>query len=675
LGKCDLTSLFCLTLVVMLLGTLLVPVSSSAQAMQFTQVSTFSPPNGTAYVLSGDLNGDGKPDLIVISNEGSGVPSLAYVLLGNGDGSFGPPTGYPIGTYGNSQPNQTVLADLRGNGNLDLIVSTIGVNVLLGNGDGTFQPSVSYSPSTESANGLTIGDFNGDKKLDLGISAYSTIHNGFSGEVEVFPGNGDGTFGTAITTSLGNVFAGSMASGDFNGDGKLDIAVNTAAGLQILLGNGDGTFQSGAIYSLGDQSGGPVVADLNSDGTLDLAEANGTDGSSTQVDVLLGNGDGTFKSPISFAPGAEDSSLVDADMNGDGKIDLVVGDYTGFSVWLGNGDGTFSSGAAVTVTGAKGVSVAVGSFKTGALPGVAARTYNNAFVFLQGVSPVVSLGATSLTFSPQAPGTTSSSHSITLTNSGTATLTVSGIGISGANSSSFAQTSNCTSLAANGSCQINVTYTPIAAGAQTASLTVTDNAPGSTQTVALNGTGSDFSLSVTTQPSITVTPGQAANYSVSVNPTVGFSQTVALTCSGAPAQSTCAVTPASVTLNSSTSGSVNVAVVTSGATAGMTQPSGGPSTKHPLGIWAVFSGTLGLALLMSTVRCPRDMRPHLRYGLAFLCLLSFGMGMSACGGGSSGNPGGGGGTPAGTYALTVTGTYTAGSTTLTHNTKLTLVVQ
>jgi hypothetical protein len=129
--------------------------------------------------------------------------------------------------------------------------------------------------------GLTVGDFNGDKKLDVAVSVSSTIHSGFSGEVVVFPGNGDGTFGTAVSTSLGNVSAGAMASGDFNGDGKLDVAVNTAPGLQTLLGNGDGTFQPGAIYPV-DGSVNFVVADFNSDGILDLAATSGTSITSTR---------------------------------------------------------------------------------------------------------------------------------------------------------------------------------------------------------------------------------------------------------------------------------------------------------------------------------------------------------------------------------------------------------
>ena len=135
------------------------PALANAQALQFTQVTSFTPPYSPDYfVLTGDVNNDGKPDLVILTSG----PATAYVLLGNGDGSFGVTTSYPIGSF----PTQPALADLRGDGDLDLIVPTLGsVNVLLGNGDGTFQPLVSYSISAEGANGLTVGDFNGERNL------------------------------------------------------------------------------------------------------------------------------------------------------------------------------------------------------------------------------------------------------------------------------------------------------------------------------------------------------------------------------------------------------------------------------------------------------------------------------------------------------------------------------
>src|ERR1700681_3789318 len=283
----------CLPLTLFLLCAGFGPALASAQTMQFVQVASFTPQFGPPYVVvTGDLNRDGKPDLIALSSGGTGIPPTAYVLLGNGDGSFGPVSGYPIGAV----PTQTALADLRGNGDLDLIVPGIAnVNVLLGKGDGTFQPFIAYPTVSESANGITVGDFNGDHKLDLGVAEYGTVHNGFTADVDVLLGNGDGTFGAPISTALGQVGpSNSIVSGDFNGDGKLDVA--GANGVQILLGNGNGTFQPGVRYSLGATVQDIVLADFNSDGIQDLAVIN-SDASLGQVSVFLGNGDGTFQTP------------------------------------------------------------------------------------------------------------------------------------------------------------------------------------------------------------------------------------------------------------------------------------------------------------------------------------------------------------------------------------------
>ena len=203
------------------------------------------------------------------------------------------------------------------------------------------------------------------------------------------------------------------------------------------------------------------------------------------------------------------------------------------------------------------------------------------------------LSPTSLNFAPQAPGTNSSPQTVTLTNIGIAVLTLSSISISGTDATGFAETNNCPSaLATNASCQIKVTSVPNAAGAQTATLNITDSAPGSPQTVALTGTGQDFSLAASPN-STTVTPGQAGNYTVTVSPLNGFSQKVALSCSGAPAQSTCTVSPGSVTLNGTANATANVAVVTAGFAARLAHPSLYPLADNRLALWLAFPGLSG----------------------------------------------------------------------------------
>jgi hypothetical protein len=170
-------------------------------------------------------------------------------------------------------------------------------------------------------------------------------------------------------------------------------------------------------------------------------------------------------------------------------------------------------------------------------------------------------------------------------------------------------------------------------------------------------------------------PGSVATYAVAVAALGGFNQTVAFSCSGAPAQSTCSVSPTSVTLNGSTSASVNVTVSTAGSSANL-YPAFTPRSGSKLAVWAAFSGLPGIALVGVCGGWSRKRRGRILHGLAMLCLLSAGMAMSACGSGSS-NKGNGNtdGTPVGTYNLTLTGSFTSGSTSLAHTSKLTLVVQ
>ena len=263
--------------------------------------------------------------------------------------------------------------DFNGNGKLDLAVadnsSAGGVGIYLGNGDGTFQATVNYLTGPNSSS-VAVGDFNGDGKLDLAVANVGTV--GVSpGTVSILLGNGDGTFQPAVNYSAGQG-ATSVAVGDFNGDGKLDLAVANVgtAGVSpgtvsILLGNGDGTFQPALDYDASTVSGSVVVADFNNDGKLDLAVANAT---GEIVSILLGNGDGTFQPAVNYSAGQGATSVAVGDFNGDGKLDLAVANVGTagvspgtVSILLGNGDGTFQP--AVNYSAGQGAtSVAVGDF-------------------------------------------------------------------------------------------------------------------------------------------------------------------------------------------------------------------------------------------------------------------------------------------------------------------------
>ncbi len=278
-------------------------------------------------VAIGDVNGDGKPDLVVANNFGNSVS----VLLGVGNGTFGAAATFAVG----SSPRSVAIRDVNGDGKPDLVVANFGgnVSVLLGTGTGSFGAATNFATGTQSES-VAIGDVNGDGKPDL------VVANAGSGNVSVLLGNGDGTFGAATNFTAGTAPA-SVAIGDVNGDGKLDIITANfgSSNMSVLLGVGDGTFEVINSFLVGTNPFSVAVGDINGDGKPDIVTANF---GSNNVSVLLGNGTGTtFTADTSLAVGSSPRDVVMADINGDGKPDLAVanGNYssTTVSVLLGGG--------------------------------------------------------------------------------------------------------------------------------------------------------------------------------------------------------------------------------------------------------------------------------------------------------------------------------------------------
>jgi uncharacterized repeat protein (TIGR01451 family) len=336
-------------------------------------------------VLVYDFNGDGKPDIAVLNLGGtssSAGEGSVSILLGNGDGTFQPAKTFDVGGV---NPTTFAVADFNGDGKLDLAIGGLQapvqptceaniVNVLFGNGDGTFQPPQQAVTANLLSNLVTAGDVNGDGKADIVI--YKFFANSCQAEgISVFLGNGDGTFqserqisgnpfdingdgipdlfdiGNGLKVFLGQgngVFkalvtgpeanVGFLNVGDFNNDQKQDQAFfdfvckgffcpqGGASYVGIALGNGNGTFQPAKLFPPG---GYPYptkirdigLADFNGDGKLDVALSGGR---GSIIDVLLGKGDGTLPTVLSFDPGSGEDSFLIADLNGDGKPDIVT---------------------------------------------------------------------------------------------------------------------------------------------------------------------------------------------------------------------------------------------------------------------------------------------------------------------------------------------------------------
>lgn len=204
---------------------------------------------------------------------------------------------------------------------------------------GMFSIPAAYKSGGKFPNSLTVGDFDGDGKLDVAVA------NSDDNNVGILLGNGDGTFREPHTYPAGDV-PYAIRAGDFNHDGRLDLAVTNISytrndpTVSILLGNGDGTFQPPQNVRVGYQPTDLAIGDFNRDGSLDVAVASRV---RPEVNVLLGHGDGSFSAPVIAAvKQLPVYALAVGDLNNDGSPDIVAGDHHYVSVLLGNGDGTYA---------------------------------------------------------------------------------------------------------------------------------------------------------------------------------------------------------------------------------------------------------------------------------------------------------------------------------------------
>ena len=337
--------------------------------------SPFAVVEGPNSIAAADLNGDHNTDLAV-PNEGADNVSI---LLGNRAGGFTAATPIPVG----SAPESVAAGDLNGDRRPDLAVANAlsdTVSILLGDGAGGF-----ITTSVDAGDGawfVAIGDLNRDRKADLAVA------NLFANTVSILLGNGAGGFEAAAPVAVGQ-FPYGIAIGDFNRDRKADLAVANqyAANVSILLGDGAGGF-SAAPYSPITVGSGPswiVAAQLNGDSRVDLAVAN--QGSDT-VSILLGDGLGGFSSaagsPVSvgncFRPGGAcgPTGIAVADLNRDGTLDLATSNVfsDNVSILLGDGLGGFAlaSGSPLAV-GDKPFSLALARLDRGGTPDIAAANY------------------------------------------------------------------------------------------------------------------------------------------------------------------------------------------------------------------------------------------------------------------------------------------------------------
>jgi FG-GAP-like repeat/Abnormal spindle-like microcephaly-assoc'd, ASPM-SPD-2-Hydin/Bacterial Ig-like domain (group 3)/FG-GAP repeat len=520
-------------------------LGGASQALTWTTQSpvTAAEPNSVAVA---DFNGDGIPDIAVATNgtaATNGIGSV-QVLLANGDGTF-----QAAKTYTGLSGNQLIVAAPFVNGGPeDLLVvnnatvsndngSAINSILFTGDGTGNFTAGTSHSAGIDSITAVITGDFNGDGKEDFIVGGSVFGVPAFN----VFLGNGSGTFNSGTLNATSDAPLTALGTGDFDGQGALDIAVVHSDGtVDIFLQDGAGDFYPNAGTQAGSSPTGIAIGDFNGDGHADLAVTNSAQNS---VSILLGDGTGNFNAAAAPPTGSSPIAIAVGDFNGDGIDDLAVantGDGT-VTILLGIGDGTFNPQPVLT-TGTTPVSLAVGAFNGAETSDIAVAnedptsnaTNGTATVLLSqltqtatatasNVSPLgagtthpvnasyagdsifaastsattsltgsggtetVTVAPSALTFTGQS-GSTSAAQTVTLTNTGTAVVEISSVAATG----NFAASSACgTTLAVGANCLISVTFAPTTAGSLTGTLTISDNATGSPQTVALSGTATN----------------------------------------------------------------------------------------------------------------------------------------------------------------------------------------
>ena len=378
--------------------------NDSHNFFNFSPAPSFTIAGNASHVAVGDFNGDGKLDAAVI---GDTTNQFLAVLLGKGDGIFQTPLYPGAGNYG--APNDIAVGDFNGDGKLDIALAQFNAGVVLilaGNGDGTFQPPVVIGTNS-TPYALAVADLNGDGKADIVTANYTslnvTVLLNTTTVSQVTPSFSPTIYNTAN-------YANGVAIGDFNGDGAPDLAISNGATNNTLnifqnKADGTGTFTTVAVLTIpAAHLYGVSVADFNADGYVDIVAV---DYSQNQVGVFLSNGDGTFRSPNLYKVGSNPTKVITADFNGDGIPDIATSNSTSqnISILEGDGDGTFRPAQIISTSSVFGSNspfgVAAGDFDGDGLPDILALTatsvgavfLNDTAVDFEGFAPPNTVGA------------------------------------------------------------------------------------------------------------------------------------------------------------------------------------------------------------------------------------------------------------------------------------------
>jgi hypothetical protein len=528
----------------------------------FKVASTIPVGNMPLGIAAGDFKSSGSPKDIVVANNDDNTVSIFF---GDGSGGF---TAGPVITVGQG-PFGVTTGDFNGDGKTDIAVANKTdntISVLFGNGDGTFQPLVTLAVGAAPAI-IAVGNYSGHGPVDLAVT--NTADNTVSILLSQITRTGTATASDVVVSGTGTHMLEAKYPGDanYNPSTSAPISVTGTTGTTATptFSPAAGTYATAQSVTISDSTVGASIF-FTTDGTPPSTSSTkfttAIAVSSTETIKAIATATGLAPSAIASATYTIQPVIGTTTTLASSANPQVVGQNVTFTATVKpvSGSGVPTGSVTFTVNGTAQTPVTLNagsaSFSTNQLPvgtipvsavysgdanfSTSTGTFSETISPATTPVPVATLSPTSLTFASQISGTSSAAQTTTLSNTGTATLNITGAGINitGANAGDFKQTNPCgTSVAAKSSCVISVVFKPSAtAGAEAATLNVIDNAAGSPQQVQLSGVALPPASVNCNIPPINLS-GDSAMVTIPCTAT-DFTGTIALTCNLPPSLST-----------------------------------------------------------------------------------------------------------------------------------------